>query len=138
MSKKSVTITVDENLWAIAKDKLPCSRSEFFETQAKLFLDIEDPEKKIMENIQKKENEINALKDKLCSVRKAKHDKLESDSVFDTAMIPLQRLHDKQGAVGRNQIRNIAHKNDIPTVDLEKNCKEVGFVVNNFMEVPKY
>ena len=36
MSKKSVTITVDENIWELAKDKLPVSRSEFFENQLKM------------------------------------------------------------------------------------------------------
>ena len=72
MSKKSVTITVDENIWELAKDKLPCSRSEFFENQLRLFLNVEDPEAKIVEKITKKENEINVLKDRssgtvLCS-----------------------------------------------------------------------
>lgn len=137
MSKKSVTITVDENIWELAKDKLPCSRSEFFEKQIRLYLDIEDPETKIVEKISKKENEINVLKDKLCAIRKEKQLKLESDNVFDDAMITIHRLHENLGCVGRNQIRNVARRCDVPADDLEKHIVSEGFNVVNFMEVPK-
>ena len=108
MSKKSVTITVDENIWELAKDKLPCSRSEFFENQLRLYLDIEDPEAKIVEKISKKENEINVLKDKLCTIRREKQLRLEASNVFENAMVTINRLHDRLGCVGRNQIRNVA------------------------------
>lgn len=137
MSKKSVTLTVDENIWELAKDKLPVSRSEFFENQLRLFLNVDDPEAKIVEKITKKENEINVLKDKLCHIRREKQLKLESDNVFDEAMITLNRLHDNLGCIGRNQIRNVARRCDVPTNELEKHCVQFGLTVVNFMEVPK-
>ena len=137
MGKKTVTISVDENLWELAKDKLPCSRSEFFENQIKLYLDIDDPESKIVEKISKKENEINVLKDKLCEIRKEKQLRLEVTNVFDDAMITINRIHDNLGCVGRNQIRNIAHRYDIPAKDLENHIVSLGLTVVNFMEVPK-
>lgn len=137
MSKKSVTITVDENIWELAKDKLPVSRSEFFENQLRLFLNVEDPEAKIVEKIAKKENEINVLKDKLCHIRRGKQLKLEKDNVFDEAMVLINRLHSSLGSIGRNQIRNIARKCDVPGNELEKHCVDSGLNVVNFMEVPK-
>lgn len=137
MSKKSVTITVDENIWELAKDKLPCSRSEFFENQLRLYLDIEDPEAKIVEKISKKENEINVLKDKLCTIRREKQLRLEASNVFDNAMVTINRLHDRLGCVGRNQIRNIAKRCDVPSNELEKHVADQGLTVVNFMEVPK-
>lgn len=137
MSKKSVTITVDENIWELAKDKLPCSRSEFFENQLRLYLDIEDPEAKIVEKISKKENEINVLKDKLCTIRREKQLRLEASNVFENAMVTINRLHDRLGCVGRNQIRNIAKRCDVPSNELEKHVVNQGFTVVNFMEVPK-
>ena len=137
MSKKSVTITVDENIWELAKDKLPCSRSEFFENQLRLYLDIEDPEAKIVEKISKKENDINVLKDKLCTIRREKQLRLEASNVFENAMVTINRLHDRLGCVGRNQIRNIARVNDVPALELEEHCEALGLNVVNFMEVPK-
>ena len=137
MSKKTVTITVDENIWELAKDKLPCSRSEFFENQLKLYLDIDDPETKIVEKISKKESEINVLKDKLCNIRREKQLRLESANVFDDAMVTLNRLHDRLGCVGRNQIRSVAKRCDVPANELETHAVECGLIVVNFMEVPK-
>ena len=137
MSKKSVTITVDENIWELAKDKLPCSRSEFFENQLRLYLDIEDPEAKIVEKISKKENEINVLKDKLCTIRREKQLRLEASNVFENAMVTINRLHDRLGCVGRNQIRNIAKRCDVPSNELEKHVADQGLTVVNFMEFPK-
>ena len=137
MSKKSVTITVDENIWELAKDKLPCSRSEFFENQLRLYLDIEDPEAKIVEKISKKENEINVLKDKLCTIRREKQLRLEASNVFENAMVTINRLHDRLGCVGRNQIRNIAKRCDVPSNELEKHVVDQGLTVVNFMEVQK-
>ena len=137
MSKKSVTITVDENIWEFARDKLPCSRSEFFENQLRLYLDIEDPEAKIVEKISKKENEINVLKDKLCTIRREKQLRLEASNVFDNAMVTINRLHDRLGCVGRNQIRNVAKRCDVPSNELEKHIVEQCLTVVNFMEVPK-
>ena len=137
MSKKSVTITVDENIWELARDKLPCSRSEFIENQLRLYLDIDDPEAKIVEKISKKENEINVLKDKLCNIRKEKQLRMESSNVFDDAMITLNRLHKNLGCVGRNQIRSVAKRCDVPSNELEKYVISQGLSVVNFMEVPK-
>lgn len=137
MSKKSVTLTVDENIWELAKDNLPCSRSEFFENQLRLFLNVEDPESKIVEKITKKENEINVLKDKLCHIRREKQLRLESANVFDKAMIPINRIHDRFGCVGQNQIRNIARVNDVPANELEKHIVSEGLTVVTFLEVPK-
>lgn len=137
MGKKSVTLTVDENIWELAKDKLPVSRSEFFENQLRLFLNVEDPEAKIVEKITKKENEINVLKDKLCHIRREKQLKLESANVFDEAMVTINRLHDALGCVGRNQIRNVARRCDVPANELEKHISSEGLTVVNFMEVPK-
>ena len=137
MGKKTVTITVDENIWELAKDQLPCSRSEFFENQLRLYLDIDDPEAKIVEKISKKENEINVLKDKLCNIRKEKQLRLESKHVFDEAMGTINRLHDNLGCIGRNQIRGIARRCDVPSVELEKHCEGLGLNIVNFMEVPK-
>ena len=87
--KKSVTLTIDETLWELAKDKLPISRSEFLETQLQHYLNVDDPEQKLIEKISSTKSELNALEEKLCNLRKQKKLELKNSSLFDDAMIPI-------------------------------------------------
>jgi len=137
-NKIRVNLTVDPNLWQLAKDKLPCSRSEFFENQLKMFLGIEDDESEIIKDIQTKENEINALRDKLCHVRKSKQLKLESNKSMEKAMASLNRMHKKYGKIGENQIRNLAHVHKVDFDDLKKECQDNCMNIFEFAEVPKH
>ena len=137
-NKIRVNLTVDPNLWQLAKDKLPCSRSEFFENQLKLFLGIEDNESEILKDIQLRENEINALKDKLCHIRKEKQLELESNRSMEKAMVSLNRIHEKLGHIGENQIRNMAHVHKVDFDDLKKKCEENCMNIVNFAEIPMH
>lgn len=135
--KCNATITIDKNVWALAKDKLPTSRSAFIEHQIKLFLNIEDPEQKVLDKICSKKQELHALEDKLYSIQEAKKLKKENGIDFSNCMIPVNRLVSNQGNIGRNQLRNIAHQNDVSSEDLEQHCIENDIEIVNFAEVPK-
>lgn len=137
-NKIRVNLTVDPNLWQLAKDKLPCSRSEFFENQLKLFLGIEDNESEILKDIKLRENEINALKDKLCHIRKEKQLELESNRSMEKAMVSLNRIHERLGMIGVNQIRNMSHVHKVEFEDLKKECENNCMNIVEFAEVPKH
>lgn len=136
--KKSVTLTIDETLWELAKDKLPISRSEFLETQLQHYLNVDDPEQKLIEKISSTKSELNALEEKLCNLRKQKKLELKNSSLFDDAMIPIMRLHSNLGFVAKNQIRNIAHNFDVPFDGLLNHCKSEGLRIENYYELPKH
>lgn len=137
-NKKKVSISIDPNIWELAADKCPGSRSEFIENQLKLYMNYEeDPEAKLLNKIMKTKNELNVMEDRLCEIRKEKKLKLKSANIFDDAMVSLTRMYESQGHLGRNQIRNIAKVNDVPPLDLEKYCIDEGFDIVNFAEVPK-
>lgn len=135
--KYTATISIDKNIWELAKDKLPTSRSAFIEHQLKMYLDIEDPEQKVLDKICTTKRELHALEDKLFNIQEAKKLRIESNEVFDECMVPINRLFEKQECIGRNQIRNIAHNYDVPSVELEDYCLSEGLKIVNFMEVPK-
>ena len=121
--KKSVCITVDEEIWEAAGEKLD-SRSDFCESQLKLFLELNtDAEDEILQQIQDKRDEINVLEDKLC--------------VLDGSMVSINRLHGNLGHVGKNQIKRIAKSNGVPFDLLLEHCRVSGLNVVNFAEVPK-
>jgi len=136
MPKKTVNITIDEHIWDLARDILG-NRSAWIEKQLRIALNEEDDETKIMKKIQKKENEINVLKDKLCKLRERKANQLKVVGLFDKSMISINRMHSKLGAIGKNQIRRIAKVNDVPSVELINYCEEKGLNIVEYLEVPK-
>jgi len=136
MPKKTVNITLDEHIWDLAKDVLG-NRSAWIEKQLRIALNEEDDEAQIMKKIQKKENEVNVLKDKLCKLREKKAKQLQVDGIFDKSMVSINRIHSKLGFVGKNQIRKIAKVNDVPSRELIDFCLEQGLNLVEFYEVPK-
>lgn len=137
MVKGNHCITIDDNKWDALAVVVNGSRSAWIERQIDMVLNIEDEEAKLIQKIERLDNQMNVAKDKLCQIRKAKKERLEAANVFDECMVPLNRLHENLGCIGRNQIRNIARKNDVPALELEEHCRESGLNVVNFMEVPK-
>jgi len=137
MKKSRCQVTIDKNIWELAKDKLPVSRSEFFENQLKLFLNIEDDESKILRDIEKKNNEINVLKDKLCRIREEKKNHISDEDRFNKPLEVLNDAFNRVGLVGRNMINSIANHNNVSADELEKRCLDCGMKIVNFYESPK-
>ncbi|MBO7518981.1 MAG: hypothetical protein J6T31_07705 [Methanobrevibacter sp.] len=137
MSKGNHCITIDDNKWEALNHVVTGSRSAWIERQIDIALNVEDEEAKLLQKIEKLDNQLNVAKDKLCQIRQAKKEKLEATNVFDTCMVSLNRLHDNLGCIGKNQIRYIARINDVPALELEEHCIDQGLKVVNFMEVPK-
>ena len=137
MSKGNHCITIDDNKWEALNHVVTGSRSAWIERQIDIALNVEDEEAKLLQKIEKLDNQLNVAKDKLCQIRQAKKEKLEAANVFDTCMVSLNRLHDNLGCIGKNQIRYIARINDVPALELEEHCIDQGLKVVNFIEVPK-
>ena len=138
MVKKSVSITIDCDVWEEAGSKLD-SRSEFCENQLRLFLELNNDEEDILlEQIQNKREEICVLEDKLCAFRKERLNKVKQKPIFDDAMVSINRINDRLGKIGKNQIKNIARANKVPFDLLLENCRVDGSLnIVNFAEVPR-
>ncbi|WP_405285995.1 hypothetical protein [Methanobrevibacter sp.] len=138
MVKRSVSITVDCEVWEEAGSKLD-SRSEFCENQLRLFLELNnDEEDQLLEQIQSKREEIYVLEDKLCAFRKDRLSKAKKKPVFDDAMVTVNRINNRLGKIGKNQIRKIAKSNQVPFDLLLENCRVTdGINIVNFAEVPR-
>ena len=137
MVKKSVSITVDSEVWDEAGERL-VSRSEFCENQLKFFLDLDtDAEDEILRQIQEKRDEINVLEDRLCAHRKERLTNAQNNYVFDDAMVSINRINERLGKVGKNQIKRMAKKNGVPFDLLLEHCRVSDLNIVNFAEVPK-
>ena len=107
MAKGNHCITIDDNKWEALTHVVNGSRSAWIERQIDIVLNLEDEEAKLLQKIERLDNQLNVAKDKLCQIRQAKKEKLEAANVFDGCMVSLNRLHDNLGSVGRTQIRHI-------------------------------
>jgi len=137
MVKRSVSITIDCDIWEEAGTKL-VSRSEFCENQLRLFLELNnDEEDLILKQIQDKREEIYVLEDKLCAYRKERLNKVKEKPMFDDCMVSINRMNERAGQVGKNQIKRIAKANKVPFDLLLEHCRVSNINVVNFAEVPK-
>ena len=121
----------------MARDKLDMSISEYCENQLRAFLGEEDQLSKLLRKEAKLQSELDVVQAKICQLRDRNRKKSKQKKVFDEAMIPINRIHERLGYVGRNQIRKIAHQNDIPPQQLIEHCEELKLNLKNFAEVPK-
>lgn len=137
MAKGNHCITIDNNKWEALGIQINGSKSAWIEHQIDILLNIDDEESKLLKNISEYENKLNIAKDKLCLIRKQKKMRLESEEILEKAMISINRIHNKQGMVGRNQIRHIARRHNIPAEKIENHCKELNLKIENYEEVPK-
>lgn len=90
------------------------------------------------DSIQTRENEINAYKERLCHIRKRKEIEAESNRPLEKAMASLNRMHERLGVIGENQISYIAGSNKLEFYRLKDECEKKGMNIVPFSEVPKY
>lgn len=137
MSRKhTVSFTCDKNIWDLAGNKLHTSRSEFLETQLKMAIGLKDEETEIVKKINKKQSEINVLKDRLCTIREnKKQEKLIVNNgveSLDLAFKVAERTHERLKHIGMNRIELIAKQFEVEKDDLRDLCVERGFEIVQF------
>lgn len=129
--KKTVTITVDETLWELAGQKLP-SRSKFFEDQFQKFIELEDDEKILIDEISSLKKEIDVRETKLCKIKRERDKRNEQLDSFSEPMENLKSIHSSMGRVGENQIKHNAKMFGVDFDKLLKLCKDAGWNVSKY------
>lgn len=130
--KRTVSMRVDETLWELAKEKLPVSRGEFFEQQFQKYIELEDDEKVLIEEISSLKKEIDVRETKLCKI---KHERDKRNKQLDSFAQPLDNLksiHNNMGRVGENQIKHNAKRFGVDFDKLLQLCKDEGMNVSKY------
>ena len=136
MEKVRKCISIEESIWERAGKELPMSRSAFIENQLRRYLNEEDDESKIIQDLAKCREKENILKEKLCDIRARKNAKAEEDDSFNRVMNTLNRVYETQGGrVGRNQIVRIARHNNVSPDEVEDFLREREYNIVNFCDV---
>lgn len=110
--KKRVNITVDPDLWALAKSmRLNCS--EICNDALKLAVDVQDDRKQMLEAIEKKYKEIGMLEKYMEKIEEAEERVNESigtdEDRLEDAINTIMRVNKDKGWVGTNFIFQIAN-----------------------------
>ena len=135
MEKVRKCISIEEAIWERAGKELPMSRSAFIENQLRRYLNEEDDESKIIQDLAKCREKENVLKEKLCAIRERKKAKIEEEDSFSRALNTLRRVYETQGGlVGKNQIVRIARHNNVSPDEVEDFLREREYNIVNFFE----
>lgn len=129
MVKIRRNISIDEDVWNLAKSKISEPLSCYIQKQLEIACRLDNQKAEIEKELYEKEQEVIALRSQLCKLEKEEKLKRESHSNFEVCMPPILRIHERYNVIGQNQIENIARAHDVDSRDLIKYCNLKGLNV---------
>lgn len=137
-AKEKLTLSVDGVLIEMAKQRLDTSISQFLENQLRRYFSAGDDVQRILDENQELNNKLNANNERLSHIRKKEAMDAEFNKPLEKAMTILNRMHERLGVIGENQISYIAGSNNLEFHMLKEECEKEGMNIVPFSEVPKY
>lgn len=132
-----ITINIQDDIYQQAKNKLGDEFDKFIEEQCKTAANMRSQkEEEILKKITFHQNHVMDLQIELIKEQNKNQAQVET-SLLDDAMKIINRIHEKLGCIGENQLKNISNKKNVPFLSVLKHCKEQGLHIVPFNEVPK-
>lgn len=131
-NKITATITIDKDIWQLAKVLLPCNRSKFIERQIINYInsidDIETLEREINE-----EKQALAVKElKLKELKEIREKNTQNKDKINKAMETAFKIVLNNGEISQTQIKDIANINFIDESILLSEIKKQGFKITKY------
>ena len=130
-------ISVDENVWELAKIKISEPLSCYIQKQLEIACDLSDDKLIIEKELYEKEQECIALRSQLVKLEEEEKLKKEANYNLDNCIPAITRIHNKEEVIGENQICRIANTHNVKCDELVKYCKLKGFNVVPLFEFNK-
>lgn len=127
--KERHNISIDSEVWELAKHKISEPLSCFIQRQLEIACKLDNKKVEIEKELHEKEQEVIALRTQLCKIEKEERLLRESKAGYEKCMPPILRIHDKVGKIGENQITTIARTHDVEPKDLIDYCISQGLNV---------
>lgn len=131
-NKTEITVHINKDLYLNSKNYLDMSLDSFIEYCLSLYISSDDNYAKTFKKGCKLYNELDKIKQKLYEIEK-KND--EED--YTDALVTINRIHDKLGYIGKNQIRKVAHNYDLNPKNLIEYLSKNDYTITNFGDAPK-
>lgn len=132
--RKSVTITIDSDLWELASTMLPCSRSSFIERTLRNYINSNNEIEQLEEEIKKEKESIQIKEDKLNELKRIRELNNKNSELISKAMETVHRIVRKHKQISKEQIKNIANINLIEEEVLEDIIKKEGIKISFYTE----
>lgn len=129
MAKIRRNISIDEEVWELAKLKISEPLSCYIQKQLEIACNLSNDKLTIEKALYEKEQEVTALRSKLFTIEQEEQLKKDAGYDLEKCMPTLLRIHSKCDVIGENQICRVAQANDIKCDDLISFCKMKGFNV---------
>ena len=131
-NKITVAITIDKDIWELAKVLLPCNRSTFIERSIVQYInsidDIEQLEKEI-----KQERQSLAIKEhKLQELKNIREKNTKNKEKINKAMETVFKIVLNNDEISETQIRDIANINFIDETILKEKVMKQGFRITKY------
>lgn len=136
--KKSVSITIDPDLWEMAGEKLHAGRSQFIEKQLRLAMGMEESEEaKLMKEAAKLQDKLNVVQARICEIRERKRKEKQREKDLKGIKETLDRFKEVRGFVAVNQLKSLARNQDIDYDILTNLCEDMDLKIVAAYEPPK-
>ena len=132
--KKTVTITVDSDLWELSSIILPCSRSSFIEKQLRNYINSTNEIEELKEQIKKEKEATKVKEEKLNELIRAKELNTNNEKIISKAMETVHNIVRGHKFISKQQIVKIANINLIKEDVLEDIIKKEGIKISFYTE----
>lgn len=132
--RKTVTITIDEDLWRIAGALLPCSRSKFLETQLRTYLNSIDDIEKLEKELKEEKQAIKVKEEKIKQLKEIRDLNNKNKEIIFSAMETVRKIVLQHNAVSKTQIKFISSKNGLDEDVLTAEIKKENIIIAEYTQ----
>lgn len=132
--RRTVTITIDSDLWELASIMLPCSRSSFIERQLRNYINSANEIEELEEEIKKEKEATKVKEDKLNELKRVRELNNKNEELISKAMYTVYNIVREHKTISKQQIKNIANINLIEADVLEDRIKKEGIEISFYTE----
>ena len=132
--RKTVTITIDEDLWKISGFFLPCSRSKFIENQLREYINSKNEIEQLEKEVEKEKQQIQAKEEKIRHLKEIRELNNRNEEVIFKAMETVRKIAFNNGAISKKQINDVASINMIDNDILTAKIKKENIKITEFTQ----
>ena len=129
---KTHSITIDNDLWALAGAELGNKRSKTIENFLMELLNTNNDIKQLEQEIAELEQELLAKKSKLEQLKQIEQKNNANEEIFAKAMESVNRIVNTHNFISKKQIGFISNREGISEKKLTNKIREKGIEISNF------
>ena len=132
--RRTVTITIDSDLWELSSIMLPCSRSSFIERMLRNYINSANEIEQLEEEIKKEKEATKVKENKLEELKRVRELNNKNEELISKAMNTVYNIVREHKTISKQQIKNIANINLIEEEVLEDRIKKEEIEISYYTE----